>query len=1338
MTVQNARADYSSTVLSYNPSAYWRLNETTPVPPADPATNSGTLGNPGNGYYLNGATHPTTGISGGGTDTAATIGNPLGKSQIRVPFQSALNQAGPFTAEFWAKPATVGATVCPYSSVDFGNARGWLFYQDLTVGQWSFRVYRNGANTTITAGTVTGGQWQHVVGVYDGANMSLYVNGTKVAGPTALPAAYTPVTNPTISLTMGIRSDANFAYNGDLDEMVLYTNALPDADVLAHYQAGINPATPNYSALIVTNYPPGYWRLGEPTYVVPTLPIANNLGYLGTSAQGTYQPGMTTGAAGPGYSGLGGATVGAFNAIAGYVNCGTSVPDLSAPLSRMTIMTWAKFSNVRSMDWEAMITCGDTAWLLQRINNDQSIGFRFGGTDLNTTGARPINDGKWHHIAATYDGAQQKIYIDGTLEIAANKTGSNAGEAAYPILIGENARQPGRIWNGNLAEMAVFTNALTASDVWTVYSSSWLAPTILSQAQASPTNYVFEGTAVTLSVTVGGAAPLAYQWSKNGTKISPATASSYLLTSSAVLADSATYSVVITNIYAPPVTSSVVLTVVGSPPFIVTQPASLTRFVGGQATFSVVVGGSLPRSFQWKKGGSPISGATASSYTIPNVQWSDAGGYSCTIANAYPPSTNTTTATLTVGGEFAAMGGLPDSGNRDRHTALGSDGTNLYFTLGRGPNAGFYKMPEGISGSWTTLAPMPLPATVNNDSGVGDMNYFGGALWTLARSPDNSQPRCVYNYNLAANAWTTGAGLPGDGPNAGIAVIATNHIVGCWIGANFVKVISDWQAGTVSDNLTLGNLAAHPWDSCIGPANVYIMRHNNTGAGVGVLATLNKTGTPVLTNIVGVPFNPGMGCAIEYMPGSLFANGHACLYVLSGGTGTGDGDGQTWTAATSVNQLAVYDLVTSTWDLQTLPFAVDGGSEMCLVNQTLYILGANSEAQPLKVLYMGPPVKPIVTAQPVSQTVYFGQSATFNVSVYGGGPYTYVWRRGGTSIPGATHNNLTFASADYTDAGTNYDVLISNSAGTTNSQLASLTVLPPPAFANLTNGLVIHLKFEGDYNDSSGNGNNATANGPPAFVPGKLGQAVELRTDTGSSIFNYLQVFDANTQFQFGPSDSFSIGFWLKYTNTFTDLPIIGNAHNSTYNPGYCLTEDNNQFEWTLHGVDTGAVDADPVGGPTLNDGAWHQLTVVFDRSQGLAKSFVDGAAIDTRSIAGVGTLITGNPLTIGSDDTGIYPVSGIFDLDDVGVWARALAPTEAEAIYMVGQKGLSYDTIAPITIATRLSGNTLQIIWQAGTLQWTEDLSNPASWAPVPGATPPYYYYTVTPGVAKKFFRVR
>ena len=138
----------------------------------------------------------------------------------------------------------------------------------------------------------------------------------------------------------------------------------------------------------------------------------------------------------------------------------------------------------------------------------------------------------------------------------------------------------------------------------------------------------------------------------------------------------------------------------------------------------------------------------------------------------------------------------------------------------------------------------------------------------------------VYSYNVAANTWTTGTGFAGDGPNTGIAVSAANNMFGGWIGWTRIKQITDWQAGTSSDVGDLAGGAVHPWDACVGPDRVFYVKHYNFANSNGVLASINKTGTPVITNIPGMPFNPGMGCAVEYLPASLFADGHARLYVL--------------------------------------------------------------------------------------------------------------------------------------------------------------------------------------------------------------------------------------------------------------------------------------------------------------------------------------------------------------------------------------------------------------------------------------------------------------------------
>jgi hypothetical protein len=75
------------------------------------------------------------------------------------------------------------------------------------------------------------------------------------------------------------------------------------------------------------------------------------------------------------------------------------------------------------------------------------------------------------------------------------------------------------------------------------------------------------------------------------------------------------------------------LTALVPQPLVITnQPRSLTNTVGTSATFSVGVSGG-PVSYQWRKDGINIAGATSASYTIPSAKVSDSGIYSVTVSN---------------------------------------------------------------------------------------------------------------------------------------------------------------------------------------------------------------------------------------------------------------------------------------------------------------------------------------------------------------------------------------------------------------------------------------------------------------------------------------------------------------------------------------------------------------------------------------------------------------------------------------------------------------------------------------------------------------------------------
>ena len=82
-----------------------------------------------------------------------------------------------------------------------------------------------------------------------------------------------------------------------------------------------------------------------------------------------------------------------------------------------------------------------------------------------------------------------------------------------------------------------------------------------------------------------------------------------------------------------------------SPPTITTQPQSRTVTNGGSASFSVVATGSP--TYQWRKFGTNLSGATSAAYNLPVVATNDAGNYTVVLANA-GGSITSDVATLTV------------------------------------------------------------------------------------------------------------------------------------------------------------------------------------------------------------------------------------------------------------------------------------------------------------------------------------------------------------------------------------------------------------------------------------------------------------------------------------------------------------------------------------------------------------------------------------------------------------------------------------------------------------------------------------------------------------------
>jgi len=146
----------------------------------------------------------------------------------------------------------------------------------------------------------------------------------------------------------------------------------------------------------------------------------------------------------------------------------------------------------------------------------------------------------------------------------------------------------GLFFGGSIDEPAVFSTALSASDINTIYNSAQVSP-VITRAVVNP-GTVFKGSGSSFSVWAEGSPSLSYLWLSNGVSLG-VTATNLTISSFAV--GNPTIEVAVSNPYGS-VTSSVSFAVVAAAPAFTQQPPPATRYNGRPFTFSVAVGGSTP------------------------------------------------------------------------------------------------------------------------------------------------------------------------------------------------------------------------------------------------------------------------------------------------------------------------------------------------------------------------------------------------------------------------------------------------------------------------------------------------------------------------------------------------------------------------------------------------------------------------------------------------------------------------------------------------------------------------------------------------------------------------
>ena len=187
---------------------------------------------------------------------------------------------------------------------------------------------------------------------------------------------------------------------------------------------------------------------------------------------------------------------------------------------------------------------------------------------------------------------------------------------------------------------------------------------------------VAPGQSATFSASATGSGSLTYQWQRNGTAITGATASAYT-TPPVTLSDSgAEFGVSVSNSAGSTTSSPATLTVSSSAPSIAQQPGNQTVTPGSTATFAVVASGAAPLAYQWQKNGIAVTGATSAAYTTPVAASTDSGAkFRVVVSNAIGSLTSAQ-ATLTVSASTASAVDIVTY-----HNDIARTGQNLNETI---------------------------------------------------------------------------------------------------------------------------------------------------------------------------------------------------------------------------------------------------------------------------------------------------------------------------------------------------------------------------------------------------------------------------------------------------------------------------------------------------------------------------------------------------------------------------------------------------------------------------------------------------------------------------------
>ncbi|MBX2903562.1 MAG: immunoglobulin domain-containing protein [Chitinophagales bacterium] len=607
-------------------------------------------------------------------------------------------------------------------------------------------------------------------------------------------------------------------------------------------------------------------------------------------------------------------------------------------------------------------------------------------------GAAPWSSGvtidtNWHHFAITTTTNNQTAYLDGAL-VAVMAGGINVGTSSILRVgagyMGAMAGVPSAgtyYFSGKIDEVRFYNATLTAGNITTIYTGE------IGFTQQPQSVSVCTGQSASFTVAVNG--NVTYQWQKNGSNISGATSATYNIASVAA-GDVGNYTCVVTDACTgATLTSDIAVLSLGSGANISQQPQDASVCLGAAASFSVTVtGGSA--TYQWKKNGTNIAGATSATYNIASVGAGDAGNYVCVVTGSCG-SINSDTATLTIlpatsiTTQPAASSVCPGSTATFTVVAAGA-GTLTYQWKKNGTN-----LSNGGNISGATTATLGI----SNASASDAANYSVVVTGTCGSATSNN---AALTLGVATSITTQPtAQTVCNGGTLNLSVVAA--------GANLTY---QWKKNNV--NIGGATSANYSTGASLSTAGSYTVAVSGTcGAVTSNAAVVTVNDTITIT---------------QQPQGSTVCEGSALSISVSA-------TGASLTYQWKLNGIDIPGATSASYSTANALSAMSGSYTVAIGSS------CGNKTSNAATIVVNPTTA--ITTQPVTQTACVGSSVTFSV-VATGANLTYQWKKNNVNISGATSASYNIASAAAGDAGS-YTVVVSGTCGSVTSSAATLTIV---------------------------------------------------------------------------------------------------------------------------------------------------------------------------------------------------------------------------------------------------------------------------------------------------------